>query len=176
MNARGFSLLEVLVALTIAAFGLLGIASLQARSLSMQLDSEARRVAVGLVAQLRERVTANQEGYGQALTTGYTRTLNPGEGGAVTVPACANAAACNAVTEVPPRQIALWLVEVDRQLPGAAARVGPSTAGSAASMSVTVGWIEPNSQAVAPDGACAAIASVSGNPAYRCVTVVLFPG
>ncbi len=174
MNARGFSLLEVLVALTIAAFGLLGIASLQARSLSMQLDSESRRVAVGLVAQLRERVTANQEGYGQALGTGYTRTLDPGA--TVTVPPCANASACNAVTEVPPRQVAQWLLDVNRQLPGAAARVGPAIAGSSTSMSVTVGWIEPNAQAVAPDAACAAIASVNANPAYRCITVVLFPG
>lgn len=174
MNARGFSLLEVLVALTIAAFGLLGLASLQARSLSMQVDSEARRVAAALVSQLRERVTANQEGYGQALAAGYTRTLNPGD--PVAIPPCANPAACDAVAEVPARQVGMWLAEVRRQLPEAAARVAPTVAGSAASMTVTVGWIEPNARAVSPDAACDAIASVRTNPAYRCVTAVLFPG
>lgn len=174
MNARGFSLLEVLVAMVIAAVGLLGLAGLQARSLSMQVDSEARRVAAALVSQLRERVTANQEGYGQALATGYTRTLNPTD--PVVIPTCANPAACHAVNEVPARQIGMWLAEVRRQLPEAAVQVGATAAGSAASMRVTIGWIEPNARAIAADAACEAIASVRANTAYRCVTAVLFPG
>ena len=53
---RGISLIEVLISLVIAAFGLLGLAGMQTRSLSMQIDSETRRVAAGLIEQLRERV------------------------------------------------------------------------------------------------------------------------
>jgi type IV pilus assembly protein PilV len=170
----GLTLIEVLVSMVIAAFGLLGLAALQARSLSMQIDSESRRVAASLVSQLRERVTANQEGYGQALATQYTRTLLPGS--ALLIPSCANPDACTATAEVPSIQIALWLTEVRRQLPEAAVRIGPTTAGSAASMTVTIGWLEPNANAVANDAACDAITAVRTNPRYRCVTATLFPG
>jgi len=173
-SQRGMTLIEVVVAMVIAAFGLLGLAALQARSLSMQIDSESRRVAASLVSQLRERVTANQEGYGQALATQYTRTLLPAS--PLTIPACVNPNACTATAEVPAIQLALWLTEVRRQLPEAAVRIGPTTAGSVVSMTVTIGWLEPNANAIAPDAACDAIVAVRTNPRYRCVTATLYPG
>lgn len=171
---RGFSMIELLVALVVTAFSLFGLAGLQSRSLSIQVDSETRRIAASMVAQLRERVTANQEGYGGALATGYSVTLAPG--GSVTIPVCAVADACNAVTEVPTIQLALWLADVQRQLPGAAATIGATTAGSVASMTVTVGWIEPNATAVSADAACNGITAVATNVAYRCLTATFFPG
>lgn len=171
---RGISLIEVLISLIIAAFSLLGIASMQTRSLSMQIDSETRRVATGLVDQLRERVAGNQEGYAMALPLGYTQTFIPGA--AVQIPACALPDACNAMTEVPRIQVGSWMMDVQRQLPGAAAAIGPTTAGSANSMTVTVGWIEPNATVIATDAACARIAAVSANPKYRCVTATFYPG
>jgi len=179
MNARrraqiGLSLIEVLVSMVIAAFGLLGLAALQGRSLSMQIDSESRRVASSLVSQLSERVTANQEGYGQALATRYTRTMLPGN--PVLIAVCADPNACTATVEVPEIQIALWLTEVRRQLPEPAVLIGPTTAGSAMSMTVTIGWLEPNANGLAADAACDAIAAVRTNPRYRCVTATLFPG
>jgi type IV pilus assembly protein PilV len=170
----GVSMIEVLVTLVIAAFGVLGLAGLQAWSVSMQVDSETRRTAASLLSQLRERVTANQQGYGQALGTQFTRTLNPAD--AVAIPACADANACDAVTEVPAVQVALWMTELRRQLPEAAVRMEPTLAGSAAALTVTVGWIEPNARAVAPDAACDPIASVRADPRYRCMTATFFPG
>jgi type IV pilus modification protein PilV len=171
---RGVSMIEVLVTLVIVAFGLLGLAALQARSLSVQVDSESRRVATTLVTQLYERVTANQEGYGLALATRYTRTMNPGQ--AVTIPTCANPDACDAQNEVPEVQLALWLTEVSRQLPGAAVWMGATTPGSVMSMTVSVGWLEPNANAVAADAACNLIDAVSADVRYRCMTVTFFPG
>ena len=171
---RGASMIEVLIAMVIAAFGLLGLAALQARSMSMQVDSEARRVATSLVSQLQERVSANQEGYGRALETRYTRTMNPGD--VVPIPVCANPDACNAQTEVPEVQLAHWLNEVGRQLPGAAVTMGATIAGSAVSMTVTVGWLEPNARAVAADGACDGIAVARTDARYRCITANFFPG
>jgi type IV pilus assembly protein PilV len=170
----GVTLIEVLVSIVIAAFGLLGLAALQARSLSMQTDSETRRVASAMVSQLRERVSANQEGYGAALQSQYTRTLLPAD--VLTIPACANPDACTATAEVPAIQVAMWMAEVRRQLPEAAVRIQATTAGSAGSMSVTIGWLQPNAEAVANDAACNAIAAVSTNPKYRCVTATFFPG
>jgi len=170
----GISLIEVLISLIIAAFGLLGLAGMQTRSLSMQIDSETRRVASSLIDQLRERIAANQEGYASALTQGYNQTFNPGA--VVQVPACANANACNAATEVPLIQASTWMLDVQRQLPGAAAVIGPTIAGSAVAMTVTIGWMEPNATAIATDNACARIESIAGNPRYRCITANFFPG
>ncbi|MEI6548271.1 MAG: type IV pilus modification protein PilV [Burkholderiales bacterium] len=170
----GISLIEVLISLIIAAFGLLGLAAMQTRSLSMQIDSETRRVAAGLIDQLRERVAANQEGYVKALTQGYNQTFSPGAD--VQVPACANVNACDASIEVPQIQVGTWMRDVQRQLPGAAAVIGPTIANSAVSMTVTIGWIEPNATVVATDNACALIAAIADNPKYRCISANFFPG
>ena len=170
----GISLIEVLISLIIAAFGLLGLAGMQTRSLSMQIDSETRRVASSLIDQLRERVAGNQEGYARALTQGYSQTFDPGA--AVQVPACAVDNACDAANEVPLIQASTWMLDVQRQLPGAAAVIGPTIAGSAMAMTVTIGWVEPQSTAVATDNACDRIASVRTNPQYRCITANFFPG
>jgi type IV pilus assembly protein PilV len=170
----GISLIEVLISLIIAAFGLLGLAGMQTRSLSMQIDSETRRVASGLIDQLRERVAGNQEGYVRALTQGYNQTFDPGA--VVQVPACAVANACDAALEVPLIQANSWMLDVQRQLPGAAAAIGPTIAGSAMALTVTIGWIEPNATAVAADNACARIDSIRENPQYRCITANFFPG
>ncbi len=59
-------MIEVLVSLTIVAFGVLGLLGLQARALSFQRDSFDRRTAAEMVAQLAERIRANHLG----LTTG----------------------------------------------------------------------------------------------------------
>lgn len=172
---RGISLIEVLVTMVIIAISMLGLAGLQARSLSLQVDSEARRTASLLVSQLCERVSSNQQGYGQALTTGYTATMAPGAG-SVPVPACANPNACDASLEVPQRQVAMWMNEVRRLLPAAAVDIGPTLAGNQLAMTVSIGWVEPNATAVATDAQCARLAAVATDPAYRCLTVTFYPG
>ena len=58
----GLSMIEVLVSLTIVAFGVLGLLGLQARALSFQRDSFDRRTAAEMVAQLAERMRANHLG------------------------------------------------------------------------------------------------------------------
>ena len=55
-------MIEVLVSLTIVAFGVLGLLGLQARALSFQKDSFDRRTAAEMVAQLSERIRANHMG------------------------------------------------------------------------------------------------------------------
>jgi hypothetical protein len=92
------------------------------------------------------------------------------------VPGCAVANACDAAFEVPLIQANSWMLDVQRLLPGAAAVIGPTIAGSAIAMTVTVGWIEPNATVVATDNACDRIESIRNNPQYRCITANFFPG
>lgn len=169
---RGASLLEALVAIVIAAAAVLGAIGLQARTISLQVDSEARRTASALLAQLRERVSGNHEGYARALNAGYTAGLAPG--GALSIPPCADPDRCDAVLEVPAIQISQWLGEVARQLPGAAAQTGPTQLGSALSMTATIGWLEPNAESVDPT--CDRIPAIRADSRYRCATAVFFPG
>ena len=170
----GHSLIEVLVAMVVATATLFGLAIVQARSLSMQVDAESRRHAVALIEQLRERVSANHEGYAKALHSQYARTWLAGD--PIGAPACGAGRPCDAVTGTPALQLAQWMQDVRARLPGAVARIGPLVAGSGQAVSVTVGWAEPNATRSAPDNGCASIPSVAARAEYRCVTVVFYPG
>ncbi|NVO06681.1 MAG: type IV pilus modification protein PilV [Rhodoferax sp.] len=57
---RGFSLLEVLVTITITAVALLGAAGLQLRAMQSGQSSQSRTQAVLLAADLAERIEANK--------------------------------------------------------------------------------------------------------------------
>lgn len=58
-SARGFTLLEVLVAIVILAIGLLGIAGLQLNNLRYSAQSAARAQASLLAEQMAERIRNN---------------------------------------------------------------------------------------------------------------------
>jgi type IV pilus assembly protein PilV len=56
---RGFTLIEVLIALVIIAVGLLGVAGLQLSSLQNQLEAYQRAQAVMLAEEMAHRIRAN---------------------------------------------------------------------------------------------------------------------
>jgi type IV pilus assembly protein PilV len=64
-RARGFSMIEVLVAIVIIAFGLLGIAGLQVRLQASEVEAYQRSQAMLLLADLKSRMTANRLEVGQ---------------------------------------------------------------------------------------------------------------
>ena len=59
-RARGFSLIEALVALVVLAVGMLGVASLFAVSMHAGSGSIARMQAVNLASDLADRIRANR--------------------------------------------------------------------------------------------------------------------
>jgi len=81
---RGTSLIEVLVAMVIAAFGLLGLAQLQVRMQVSDMESYQRSQALLLLDDMANRIAANR---GQALTyvTGAGAPLGSGMSCPVTV-------------------------------------------------------------------------------------------
>ena len=168
MNARGLSMIEVLVALTIVAFGMLGLLGLQARALSVQKDAFHRRQAAELVAQLAERLRANHLAF---LAGRYALSFDASAAVPSTVAACA--APCTSA-QVAARDLDEWRIELRRRIPGAAAYLQwdvPSRGGIA----VSVAWPEPH--AVANDAVCDALkAGGAALPAgYRCYRTRLFP-
>lgn len=55
----GFSIVEVMVAMTILTVGLLGLAGLQARAMTSEIESYARGQAILLVEDMSDRILSN---------------------------------------------------------------------------------------------------------------------
>ena len=172
----GLSMIEVLVSLTIVAFGVLGLLGLQARALSFQRDSFDRRTAAEMVAQLAERMRANHlgltggfyapptVGVGVLHSTTATPVLITPCGGACTIPQLAF------------RDWAQWTAEYRQRSPGAAAYTR-WVAADPRSITISVAWPEPQSTTGA-DPLCTAINARLGVaiPAtYRCFETAVFP-
>ena len=61
-DQKGFTMLEVLVAIIIFSFGLLGLAGLQLVSLANNLSANSRSTATALAYDMADRMRANRQG------------------------------------------------------------------------------------------------------------------
>lgn len=167
-TSQGVSLIEVLVTLAIVAIALLGMAGLQARALSVQQDAFHRRHAAELVAQLAERMRANQLGFAAG---GYALRFDAGEPAPETTRACAPP--CSSA-QVALRDLDEWRIELRRRMPGAAAYVGWD-ATDRSGVDVLLAWPEP--QAAGFDPACSVPVADVPQPATgrRCYRTRVFP-
>lgn len=129
-GVRGFSMVEVLIAIVVLSFGLLGMVGLQAFSIQANRDARLQSVAVDLARELAEMMRGNKQvgvqtsaasnPYLVSLTSPLTlsspsyclKVSNAATGcGDTSVTA-------NAVT-LAQSQMTEWLARVDSQLPGA---------------------------------------------------------
>lgn len=80
LKQRGFTLLEVLIALVILSVGLLGVAGLQASALRSNHSAYLKSQATTMVMDMADRIRANPRGAGQY--AGYdstsTKPVDPG--------------------------------------------------------------------------------------------------
>jgi len=165
----GLSMIEVLVTLTIVAFGLLGLAGLQARSLSFQKDSFDRKAATEVAVQLAELLIANHDGFREGH---YDKTLSPATSILDSVAACADPARCTP-EEIAKRDWALWTAELRRRLPvsGAYLQAVPG----AEELVLTLAWQEGQQTDGAADGICDDAPVNINDPSFRCARWVLHP-
>ena len=174
----GLSMIEVLVSLTIVAFGLLGLLGLQARALSYQRDSFDRRTAAEMVAQLAERMRANHMGlvlgsYDRD-APGVAFDLHSTTPTPLAITSCAIATACT-TNELAFRDWVQWVTEFRRRTPASAAYLQWNPADTR-SVLVSVAWPEP--QQTALDPLCDAInlrLGVAIPVTYRCYESAVFP-
>lgn len=171
-------MIEVLVSLTIVAFGLLGLAGLQARSMSFQKDSFDRKAATEMASQLGERIRANYDGF---LDGDYDLTLLPTDPNftAADIPPCANAQNCTSA-EVAAADWVMWAIALRSRLPGAGAyMIAPLTNNKHIQLNMILAWQEANitefdnaNQPVV-DPICASVGI--NDPRMRCFQWILHP-
>ena len=116
----GFSLLEVLVAIVVLSFGVLGVVGLQAASLQANKEARNQSAAVRLGRELGDLLRGNKD---IAIQIGSTNPyLVPNfTAGSSTLPSASedcSTAACTSRTNIAQFQIRDWLSRVSNELPG----------------------------------------------------------
>jgi type IV pilus assembly protein PilV len=165
---RGSSLLEVMIAILILSFGLLGLGGLAAAAGRYVKMAQFQSVGTLMAADLGERMRGNIDGFRQG---SYVRA-NAYSTSAVALPSCTQPAACT-VTEMAAIDMAEWVGELQKRLPGGDAHVKLDPANPLAT-DIWILWMDPQaldlSVAAANDCPAAAVAGFAGNdPRPRCM-------
>jgi len=102
VSSRGFTLLEVLIAIVILAVGLLGLALLQMKSLNNQLEAYQRAQALLLLEDMSNRIRVNSAAARAGeYTDGSDYGLTP-----------QTQATCLAMTNAADRDVCLWGIAI----------------------------------------------------------------
>ncbi|HEY8520232.1 MAG TPA: type IV pilus modification protein PilV [Gammaproteobacteria bacterium] len=128
---RGFSLIEVMVALLVLSVGLLGIAALHGQGLGASRVAMYRTVAVNLAADMAERIRVNRLGGGAYGGSPADNECDPQTGSGVD---CTPA-------EMAAHDLFVWQEQVAEQLPNGSGEV-QFAAGTPPTYTITVTWDE----------------------------------
>lgn len=118
-TAKGFTLIEVLVAVVVLSFGLLGMVGLQGASLKANREARLQASGVRLASEVGDMMRGNKQI--SILTTGADNPyLQSNFTGTVTAasPNCFSAP-CTTAKQVATADVADWLARVSTELPGA---------------------------------------------------------
>ncbi|MBN8480627.1 MAG: type IV pilus modification protein PilV [Xanthomonadales bacterium] len=135
---RGFTLLEVLIALVILSFGLLGLAALQAYSVKTNQSAHFRSQATALANMMLDSLRANRPQLSQYYSNDY------------------EAFACDDVPDTstrPLNDIDIWRQQIACQLPSGRGAIAPISANEVA---VCIRWTDARWETTAgsADGQC----------------------
>ncbi len=142
-KSRGFSLVEVLIALIVMSVGMLGIAGLYVQSMQAGRTSMLRHHAVTLASDIADRIRANP-------TAGAAYIASPGADNN-----CVDAGTDCSVAEMAAHDIFLWEAQAIEFLPvmGDGSRqviVAYDAAAVPPTYTITVRWDEPTPDNVPP--------------------------
>ena len=130
--AKGFSLIEVLVAIVVLSIGLLGLAGLQTAGLKANNSANQRSLASAMANDILDRMRANQTG----LLAGFYN--DPYAGGTPADPNCfASAPYCD-IEQMADYDVYYWETSLSDALPNGQGKITGNGGGSV--FTVTVMW------------------------------------
>jgi len=163
-RTKGFSLVEVLVAVALLSFGLLGMMGLQASALKFTRDARLQAVAVGFGRELGEMMHANVAVAAQPENP-YLGVFSGDPLMPERASNCLNSGnACASPIDVAHAQMSDWLARVGAALPGAQVTVcadddpydahglpvwncaAPPPAAARGAIYIKIGWTRANAQ------------------------------
>ncbi|VTU28943.1 type IV pilus modification protein PilV [Variovorax sp. PBL-H6] len=128
-RTTGFSLIEVLVALVVLSFGLLGMVGMQAMALQNNREARLQSVAVDLARELAEMMRGNKDVSMLATANPYVGNFSGTALAPATKSSCLSVGSnCSDTTEVARAEITEWLARVETNLPGARVTICPDSA------------------------------------------------
>lgn len=131
-KARGFSIVEVLVALVVLGVGMLGIASVYVITLRSSGSAISRMQAVNLASDIGDRIRANRN----ANTAYEAAAAEDGEG-------CVGADENCSAAQMAAHDLFLWQEQIQATLPGnPTGTVDVDTGTTPATYTITVSWLE----------------------------------
>jgi type IV pilus assembly protein PilV len=130
LKARGFTLIEVLIALIVMSVGMLGIAGLYVHSLQAGRTSMFRHHAVTLAGDVADRIRANPR-------AGAVYALAGND-------PCIGAGVDFTAAEMAADDICLWKAQADQTLPNGDVAVVFDNGVVPPTYQITVSWTEPD--------------------------------
>lgn len=127
--ARGFSILEILVALLVMAAGIIGIAALYSDAAQTNSEAQLHTRAAELAAEIAKRIEENSAG-----RVGYAGTVGV---------LCAPDARPSNAQDAAANEAACWEDQVEQALPNGFGTITRDTSTSPVSYVVSVSWSAP---------------------------------
>lgn len=154
-NTKGFSLIELLIAMVILAIGLIGMASLMLTSMQSNQSAAQRSAAIVLSYDLVERMRSNPD-----QVKLYIGSI--GDPGSLIDP-CDTSGACDGgmnATELSGNDLLNWAIQLQRSIPGSAAIVQQIAPPNGDEYCIAIFWPQNQANIVAADAtACGAPAN-----------------
>jgi type IV pilus assembly protein PilV len=134
---RGFSMVEVLVALLVLSIGLLGLAALQTTSLQYNTGSYFRTQATFLAYDIIDRMRANSTAIVDADGNGYDQPTSS----AVTITVNCDSSSCTSA-ELATYDVKKWYDRAVAMLPNATVTPPTININSTRAATITIRWME----------------------------------
>ena len=185
LRPRGFTLIEVLVAIVVLSFGVLGVVGMQVAALQSNREARNQSVAVALGRELGDMMRSNKD---IALLTAANPYLIDFSGDVPDYAVNCYTNTCSTTTQVAEFNVAEWLARVQAALPGARVVVcydaAPyhttsgrpqwgCTAGTGAPAVVKIGWTQKKLNSSEPT---LDLANNGADSARPIVVLPLIPG
>ena len=136
LASKGFTLLEVMIAMVIFSIGLLGLASLQAIAMQNEHASYSRSQAILLAYEMADRITVTPSGSPSYVIAATTTT----------VPGYTGSAMCTAndctTTNIVSFDMGLWKTSIGDLLPGGQGSIARDVTLGVITHTITIHWDE----------------------------------